>query len=129
MKFTLRQYADALSEATKDADELKLKSVIGNFVRLLARKGVLSKSPQIIEAYKKHRNEQEGIQEVAVTTARTCEGLEKYFERKTRVKQTIDPSLIGGAKIRIDDDVWDGSIRKRLQLLKEQLSTFVIPRD
>ncbi len=33
----------------------------------------------------------------------------------------VTPSLIGGLRIQIGSDVWDGTIFNRLQLLKEQL--------
>jgi F-type H+-transporting ATPase subunit delta len=33
----------------------------------------------------------------------------------------INPELLGGLRIRIGDDVWDGSIKNRLHKLQEQL--------
>jgi F-type H+-transporting ATPase subunit delta len=32
-----------------------------------------------------------------------------------------NPVLLGGLRIKVGDDVWDGSVRHRLQALKEQL--------
>jgi F-type H+-transporting ATPase subunit delta len=33
----------------------------------------------------------------------------------------VDPSLLGGMRIRVGSDVWDGSVRNRLERLKQQL--------
>jgi F-type H+-transporting ATPase subunit delta len=32
-----------------------------------------------------------------------------------------NPALLGGLRIKVGDDVWDGSVRRRLQTLQEQL--------
>ena len=33
----------------------------------------------------------------------------------------IEPALLGGMRIRVGSDVWDGSVRNRLQRLQQQL--------
>jgi F-type H+-transporting ATPase subunit delta len=33
----------------------------------------------------------------------------------------VDPQLLGGMRIRVGSDVWDGSVRNRLQRLQHQL--------
>ena len=33
----------------------------------------------------------------------------------------VDPSLLGGIRVRVGSDVWDGSVRNRLQRLEQQL--------
>jgi len=33
----------------------------------------------------------------------------------------IDPKLLGGMRIRVGSDVWDGTVRNRLQQLQQQL--------
>ncbi len=121
MKFTPRHYAEALYETTRGLDTVTLRQVLKKFVLLLAQSGDLSKHHAIIGAYEKYRNEQEGLQEIIVTVAREHDDLSKYFERNMKLKQIMNPSLIGGAKIRIEDDVWDGSVRKKLEKLEEQL--------
>lgn len=37
------------------------------------------------------------------------------------LKLTVDPSLLGGVKIRMGDQIVDGTVAKKLQLLKENL--------
>ena len=33
----------------------------------------------------------------------------------------VDPALLGGMRIRVGSDVWDGSVRNRLQRLEQEL--------
>ena len=35
----------------------------------------------------------------------------------------VDPSLIGGLRLQLGSNVWDGSIKEKLKLIQEQLSS------
>ncbi len=48
--------------------------------------------------------------------------LEKNAGRPVRVTTVVDPSLVGGVRIQIGDDVIDGSVRARLDDLRLQLA-------
>ena len=48
--------------------------------------------------------------------------LEKSAGRPVRVTTVVDPSLVGGVRIQIGDDVIDGSVRSRLEDLRLQLA-------
>lgn len=52
---------------------------------------------------------------------RLAEALEKNLGKKVEVKVLVDPSVIGGIHTKIGDTVIDGSIRRRLEQLKEQV--------
>lgn len=41
--------------------------------------------------------------------------------KKVILKLTVDPSLLGGVKIRMGDQIVDGTVAKKLQMLKENL--------
>jgi len=58
----------------------------------------------------------EGDQEQRLT-----EALSKRFKRRVSVKVTVDPSIQGGIIVRTGDTVIDGSVRSRLEQLKNQL--------
>lgn len=44
----------------------------------------------------------------------------KYGEDLT-TEFIVEPGLLGGVRVRVGSDVWDGSVRNRLQRLEQQL--------
>jgi len=48
--------------------------------------------------------------------------LKQLFQGETRVDWRVDPTLVGGVRVRQDDLVWDGSIRRQLQRLERALT-------
>ena len=53
--------------------------------------------------------------------ARLAEALGKETGKKITVKVTVDPSVLGGIVAQIGDTVIDGSVRHRLDQLKESV--------
>jgi F-type H+-transporting ATPase subunit delta len=86
---------------------------------------------QIAREYKDLDDEKEGIITVTVTSAHKVSAeLEEVFRTKLestlgtriRLQVELDPSLLGGIIIRYEDMVLDGSIRKRLEELRDRTS-------
>jgi F-type H+-transporting ATPase subunit delta len=50
-----------------------------------------------------------------------ADALSKATDKKVEVRVIVDPSVIGGIVAKIGDTVIDGSIRRRLEQLKEQV--------
>jgi F-type H+-transporting ATPase subunit delta len=50
-----------------------------------------------------------------------AEALSKATNKKVEVKVIVDPSVIGGVVAKVGDTVIDGTVRHRLQQLKEQV--------
>ncbi len=50
-----------------------------------------------------------------------AEALSKATKKKVEVKVVIDPSVIGGIVSKVGDTVIDGTVRRRLEQLKEQV--------
>ncbi len=48
-------------------------------------------------------------------------GLKEKYGGDLTTEFGINPELLGGMRIRVGSDVWDGSVRNRLQRLQEQL--------
>ena len=48
--------------------------------------------------------------------------LSKATKKKVEVKVIIDPSIIGGVVTKVGDTVIDGSVKRRLEQLKEQVN-------
>ncbi len=54
--------------------------------------------------------------------------LEEMTNKKVRISFSLDKSLVGGFLAQIGDTVYDGSVRRQLELLKEQLSNNSLSR-
>lgn len=86
--------------------------------------------PQIIDAFvaKAADSRAEAVAEVRSAIpldddqkARLAEALSKETGKKISVKVTIDPSVLGGIVAQVGDTVIDGSVRRRLDQLKESV--------
>lgn len=56
------------------------------------------------------------------TLERMRERLEREWERKIKIEASTDPDLVGGVLMRVEDQVYDGSIRGRLIAMRRQLA-------
>jgi F-type H+-transporting ATPase subunit delta len=55
------------------------------------------------------------------TSALIVENLKKKRGRDLTTEFVVNPELLGGIRIRVGSDVWDGSVRDRLERLQKQL--------
>ncbi len=103
-----------------------------DFLDLLVQKRREDVFPQMVVAYRQLRDEQMGIVGVTVRAARVMDtdetqriarALESWKGGKISVSSEHDAALIGGLQIRIGDTVYDGSVRNKLEHLREQFST------
>jgi len=54
------------------------------------------------------------------TSANISERLKQRYGDDLNTEFTVDPTLLGGVRIRVGSDVWDGTVRNRLQRLTQQ---------
>ena len=47
--------------------------------------------------------------------------LKQKFGEDLEAEFAVDPALLGGMRVRVGSDVWDGSVRNRLERLQQQL--------
>jgi len=47
--------------------------------------------------------------------------LQKKYGNDLTAEFVVDPQLLGGMRIRVGSDVWDGTVRSRLERLQQQL--------
>jgi len=99
------------------------------FLRLLVSKRREKILADVMTAYRRLRDEQLGIVEARATVAREASeddreslaaSLSTHFEKDVRLTVDVDDKLLGGALIRVDDTVYDGSLRNRLDNLRER---------
>jgi F-type H+-transporting ATPase subunit delta len=100
-----------------------------DFLQLLAQKGRESVLSEIIEEYFKLNDERLGIVNVRLSAAveltkEQNDSLVKYFEsatqKKIQIHAELDKNLIGGFTARVGDTVFDGSVRRQLELLRQR---------
>lgn len=117
MRYSVNNYVGAFTQAIKrDSHE----QVVGGFVKLLRKTGDIKHSKKIIEAvYKKLVNEKGGKWvnvEVARESALEKEVFKNKFSEKNHVDFKINPELVAGVRITIDEqDELDNSLDNKLK--------------
>ncbi|MEZ5387952.1 MAG: F0F1 ATP synthase subunit delta [Prosthecobacter sp.] len=48
--------------------------------------------------------------------------LSKKYDRQLTLDFSVNPELLGGIRVKVGSDVWDGSVKARLEALKTSLS-------
>ncbi|HLW99950.1 MAG TPA: ATP synthase F1 subunit delta [Candidatus Acidoferrales bacterium] len=102
-----------------------------NFLSLVVDHRRAALMTEIAEAYTAMLNKKLGIAEAAVTSAKELSATEKKglvsgLERATGLKisaqYAVDVALLGGARVRIGDVIYDGSVREQLRRLEAELA-------
>jgi F-type H+-transporting ATPase subunit delta len=103
-----------------------------NFLAVLIEHGRLESLDEILEQFKSEINRRLGISDAEVITARKLGDQERVDLEKqvaglagAKVRATFreDASLLGGAVLRVGSTVYDGSVRGRLERLRDRLVT------
>jgi F-type H+-transporting ATPase subunit delta len=133
----LKEYFDHLLIPAKEKKEVaqkifaeQISPITLNFLCMIIDKRREPYFEVIYKEYVEMANESRGIKKAELTAAAAIsdEELEKLAERlsaasgKTvQLKLTVDPSLLGGIKIRMGDQIIDGTVAKKLEMLKREL--------
>jgi len=120
-------FADTVQHAAPAAPQGELS----NLLRLLEENGRLQALPAISEAFDALKAETENRIEVTLAAAspvdeaqqsRIVEALKKRFGRDVSLTFELDPTLLGGALLKADDLVIDGTVRAGLGRLATTLT-------
>jgi F-type H+-transporting ATPase subunit delta len=102
-----------------------------NFLRLVIANGRLAAIPEVAQQFREMKNAQGGTSDAVVYSAfpiaadqlgSVAQALEKRFGRKLNVTVQEDPSLIGGIRVVVGDEVLDTSVKARLEQMKVALT-------
>ena len=88
--------------------------------------------PRIVEQLEKELDARMGFAEALISSARELGDAEKraleaqvakVTGKKVRAQYGLDPSLLGGAVVRIGSTIYDGSVVGQLEKIRERLSS------
>ena len=126
-KVTDQQVFDVVSDVAK----VQLPPAASNFLRAVIENGRLSALPEIAAQFRALKNAQSGSSDAVVYSAFPIAAsslgdvagvLEKRFGRKLNLTVQEDPSLIGGIRVVVGDEVLDTSVKARLEQMKVALT-------
>jgi F-type H+-transporting ATPase subunit delta len=73
------------------------------------------------EIEKRHAKVESANELNAETSSKIVAQLNQKYGADLTTEFIVDPTLLGGVRVRVGSDVWDGSVRNRLERLQQQL--------
>ena len=118
-------------DVVSDVAKVQLPDNAKNFLRAVIENGRMAALPEIAEQFRALKNAQSGSSDAVVYSAFPIDAaalggvstaLEKRFGRKLNLSVKEDPSLIGGIRVVVGDEVLDTSVKARLEQMKVALT-------
>ena len=110
--------------------KMGLQKELRNLIAVLIHNDRITHVKEVAAAYRAELEERQGIRQAEITTARELPederttllvGVGKLAGAKIQPTFKLDKSILGGTVVRIGSTVYDGSVRGRLERLKEVL--------
>jgi len=110
----------------------KIDALLLNFILLLVKNGREQFAADILKTFLGIIDTKNGIIKPVFSTAVELKDAEKKNVKKriddvtgknSMTVYNLNPELIGGFTLRVDDSVYDGSIKRQLELMKKSLKT------
>jgi F0F1-type ATP synthase delta subunit len=123
MKYATHIYAKALVEVLDDAAKKGSKDdehIAKNFLAMIKRNGDEAHLKKILEEASRFARGKSGVRKVTVESARELNPSQKammkdFIKPGDVVEERIDPELIAGIKIVLNDELqFDGSLKNKL---------------
>lgn len=111
--------------------KLGLSEITHNFLRLVIRKRRIAHLEQMVAAFDEFGRREAGVIQAEVTVpepadeaakAKIAEVVAKITGKKPELEFTLDPSIIGGVRIRMGNSILDASVKTKLERLRETLT-------
>ncbi len=118
--------ADALDEMLGD----RVSQPVKNLIQLMLRRSRIEELPRVAAEFRRLDDARQGITHATATSATALtpdevRALTARLEQSTggriALDVEVDPSLLGGLVVRVGDRLIDGSVRGRLERLRNQL--------
>lgn len=110
--------------------KLGLQKELRNLLAVLIRNGRIAHVKEVVAAYRLEMQARSGVRQAEVITARALSqgeqaevtaGVAQLAGAQVSASFSLDESILGGAVVRIGSTVYDGSVKGRLDRLKETL--------
>ena len=120
---------DRIKTADATFSRMVSKPVL-NLIFLLLRRGRIEQLPRLSEEFRRLDNVRQGITLATATSAAPLspdevraltERMEQFTGGRIELDVQVDPGLLGGLVVRVGDRLIDGSVRSRLERLRNQL--------
>lgn len=108
-----------------------LQADVVNTIKLLVERGRITALVAIIESFIQLVNDAKGIADATVYSVRELTDAEKIELQQTfakrigktaiNLKNIVDPSIIGGIKIRVGNTIYDGTISGKLDRISKRI--------
>lgn len=112
----------------------KINNNLKNFLKILVEKGRISSLKSIELTFRQLLNDKNNIMEGTVISAIPLtdekvkeleEKLSKKYNKNVTLENKVDESILGGVLIRLGNTQIDGSVKTRLDNIKDQLSQVI----
>ena len=133
MKITARQYAQLFYHLEQEIPREEVESLAVRLISFIRKNKDWGKIKKILGKYETFRKEMLDVRNVVVVAMQELddqilEQIKRTVAKKKRVDyerinicQQIDKTIGGGLIIKIDNEIWDGSLKKKLEKIKRAL--------
>jgi F-type H+-transporting ATPase subunit delta len=135
----LRQFADNPKVRVEQVNDVivgalrgtALAPAVQNLLRTMLDNGRLAALPEVAAQFRALVNASSGVFDASIISAYPLDGapladvvatLEKRFGRKLNATVAVDRELIGGIRAVVGDEVFDASVKARLEQMKAALT-------
>jgi F-type H+-transporting ATPase subunit delta len=124
----IRQISKEMLRASFTDDQLDRGKIASLTESLIERRprhlvDVLQRYKRLLrlEIEKRHARIESATQLAPQAAVNIVERLKKKYGADLTSEFAVDPALLGGIRVRVGSDVWDGTLRNRLQRLEQEL--------
>ncbi len=123
---------DARARLVAEALGKEVRRPVVNLVLLLLRRGRIELLPRVADEFERLDHARRGITSAIATSAAPLEPaevraltarLEALSGGTVELERRVDPSLLGGVVVQLGDRLVDGSVRGRLERLRQRLAS------
>ena len=113
-----------------------LQDTTVDFLLWVTERGRAALIPKVAAEYEDLLQDHQGVAVAEVESAARLDSetrdaliakLEEVSGRKVKLVESVEPELIGGLRIRLGSQLYDGSVRRQLQDMREELLRIRLP--